>query len=277
MSEENEKSNFELWIKSGLIVGAISIGGYWLGFVYEKGYADYFAIPIQLISLNLISIFRSILELIAVVIGLLVLANVWYAIIIEIKGVIYRRITGFTAPILYCAAALLILGSDSWSHLKWFMPVFAYFLLDTFVFPLVEQRGKGTYSQKLEAAEATWEQNKSKTLFGFAAQKINRRISQGTRIWIIMAIYVLFSFASWIGTAEAQKQKSFWVTREPQSLVVLRIYGDKFICAPFDSKARTVEKTLYILDTPKQDGIWLDWKEVGPLKLVDKKVPDVNK
>jgi hypothetical protein len=275
MSEENENNDFKLLVKSGLVVGAISIGGYWLGFVYEKGYADYFAIPIQLISLNLISIFISILGLTTVAIGLFVLANTGYTITLEIKGVIYRRIIGLTVPVLFCAAALLIFGSDSWNKLKLFIPLLIYFLLDSFVFPIVGQRGKGTYSQKLEAAEATWRQERPITLLGLAAQKISR-ISRRTTMWFVFSIFMLFMFASWIGTAEAQKQKSFWVTREPQPLVVLRIYGNKFICAPFDFKARTVEKTLYILDTPKQGGIWLDWQEVGPLKLVDKKVSDVN-
>ncbi len=53
MAEEKGNFDFTLILKSGLGVAIFSVGGYLIGFAYEKGYADVFGIPLQLIKLNI--------------------------------------------------------------------------------------------------------------------------------------------------------------------------------------------------------------------------------
>ncbi len=271
MAEGNEKSDVVFWLKSSLGVAAFSIGGYLLGFAYEKGYADYFGIPVQLIKLNLISIFLSIFGLAAVMLALIGYVNAGYIFFMEHKGVIFRAIIRSAPSLLLCFAIFYIYWNTPWFNtakaiIVW--PICQLFI--EFIIPLIWR--KGTYFQKLEAQEAKYLQMKPMDLYHYFVLNKHSVIT----LYLITAIASLYIFANWAGMAEARAQKGFFVTKEPKPFVVLRIYGDKFICAPFDSKARTVEKALYILDIPKQDGIWLDWREVGPLKLVDKKVPDVN-
>jgi len=278
MVEGNEKSDVVFWLKSSLGVGVLSIGGYLLGFAYEKGYADYFGIPVQLIKLNLISIFLSIFWLAAMMLIFIVYVNTGYLLLREKlrekRSVIFRAIIRLTPSVLFCAAVFYIYRNTSWrmevlgAILSW--PI--YILLKEFIAPLIGQRGKGTYYQKMEAQEEKYKQMEFASIWDLITYKRSATIT----LYLVIAIPLFYVFANWAGMAEAREQKEFFVIKEPKPFVVLRIYGDKFICSSFDSKARTVEKTLYILDTPKQDGIWLDWQEVGPLKLVDKKVPDVN-
>jgi hypothetical protein len=268
MVEENEKIDAKLWLKSSLGVAALSIVGYLLGFAYEKGYAEYFGIPVQLIKLNLVSIFIIIVALSSLLWFLLLITNAGYMIFSERPGVIFRGIIRSAPSLLFCAAVFYIYGNTSWHILKWLILWPALTFFGEFVWPLITQRGKGTYFQKLEAQEKLENHWQSKTFWGLVAQRRGGLIT----LRLILTAWILFLLAYWIGMAEAQRQKNFLVVKEPMPLVVLRIYGDKFVCAPFDSKARTVEKELYILDTLKQDGLWLDWQQVGPLKPVDKKV-----
>ncbi len=272
MAEEKEKIDFTLILKSGLGVAILSIGGYLVGFAYEKGYADYFGIPSQLIKLNLTNIFISIFGVVASMLSLFTIINGFYRVF-KSKSIFVRAIIRIAPSVLLSSAVIYIYRNTVWRNIIMnilYWPASMLFL--EFVVPLLNQRGKGTYFQKMEAQEEIIKQKEPTFLWDLIAYKRSLLIIS----YLITAILLLYVFANRAGATEAMGQKSFLVARAPQQLVVLRIYGDKFICAPFDSKARTVEKTLYILDTPKQDGIWLDWQEVGPLKLVDKKVPDVN-
>lgn len=273
MNEVSEKNDANLWLKSGLGVGAISVGGYLLGFAYELGYASYFGIPVQLIKLNLISIFLSITGLFALLWFLFSIINVGYTFFSQRQAVIFRGIVRSAPSILFFAAAFYVY-KGTFSYLKWLIFLPALYLFGEFVLPLITQRGKGTYYQKLGAQEETSKKfQEPKTIFDFIAQK-KSGLNLSRLIRAIIIFVILYLFASWIGLVEAQRQKNFLVIREPKPLVVLRIYGDKFVCAPFDSKAGTVEKALYILDTPSPHGLWLDWQQVGPLKPVDKKMAE---
>ena len=277
MSEENEKYDFTWWVKSGLGIGAISIGGYFLGFAYEKGYASYFGIPSSLIKLNLINIFLSIIALLGLLWSILWIINLGSVIFSDRSNAIYRAIVR-SAPFVLVSFCLLLLyiNTPTWQSVKWsaLAPLLYPFL--EFVWPLIEQRGKGTYCQKLEAQEIANRNRKiPKFIWSPIAQKVNAlNVRRLFNIAIIFFILCILSYA--IGDSEAERQKKFWIVREPQQLVVLRIYGDRFVCAPFDFKAGTVESTLYILDTPKQGGLWLEWQQVGPLKPVDIKVTNSN-
>jgi hypothetical protein len=276
MNEENDKYDFTSWMKSGLGIGAISIGGYFLGFAYEKGYASYFGIPLPLIKLDLINIFLSVIALIGLLWFILWITNLGYMIFSAWSNVIYRSIVR-SAPSLLVSLCLLLLyiNTPTWQIVKWvaFVPLILLFL--GFVWPLIEQRGKGTYPQKLEAQEQANKNVKAPKLFSLIAQKANT-LNSRRLVNIAIILFVLYFLAYAVGESEAERQKKFWIVREPQQLVVLRIYGDRFVCAPFDFKAGTVEKTLYILDTPKQGGLWLEWQQVGPLKPADRTVSDEN-
>jgi hypothetical protein len=191
------------------------------------------------------------------------------------RSVIFRDAIIRSAPsVLICAAIFYIYRNTPWFYwVVWIItwPVFVIFV--EFCQPLISQRKKGTYCQKLEAEEEITKKMAQTRYWGLFTY-----YRRGMITWyLITVIFLLYIFANWVGTVEAQAQKSFWVIREPQPLVVLRIYGDRFICAPFDFKAGTVEKNLYIVDTPKQGGLWLEWQQIGPLKPIDQKVSDKDK
>jgi hypothetical protein len=50
-------------------------------------------------------------------------------------------------------------------------------------------------------------------------------------------------------------------------VVVLRIYGDYLITAPFDRPGHTFEKKLYLLKISEMATVPLTYEEIGPLKV----------
>lgn len=273
MVEENEKHDVILLLKSGIGVGGISVAGYLLGFSYEKGYTSYFGIPVELIKLNLTTIFLSIIGLIWLLWWIYCIASFGYKILIAGRSGVIRRAIVRSVPfvLLYFYFLIIFANTSTWHSLKWISIATALMsIVNEFVLPLITQRGKGTYYQKLEAQEEDRKkENEPNIVLDVFVHKGNI-LTIRLLLNIMIILFFLYFSAYWIGEAKAQKQKYFLVTREPKNLVVLRIYGDKFVCAPFDSTTKVVEKTLYLLDTPKQDGIWLDWQQIGPLKPVSK-------
>lgn len=242
-----------------------------LGFSYEKGYADYFGIPVQLIRLNLLSIFLSIGGLIGLLWFVFLVSNLGYMVFAGRSGVIRLAITR-SAPLLLVYFGLLYIyrNTSTWQLLKWivFLPLTQLFF--EFVWPLITQRGKGTYYEKLKAQQEARKRvtvKEPNTIWSVIVQKQNG-LTMLQLFDVAVILFVLYGSAHMIGGAEAQRQKSFLIMREPKPLAVLRIYGDQFVCATFDPKVRTVDKTLYLLDAQKQDGFWLDWQQIGPLKPI---------
>ncbi len=66
MSDSEPKSGVKSLLISSVGVAAFSVIGYVLAFNYEKGYADYFGIPMRLIKINLITILIAVLGLCSV-------------------------------------------------------------------------------------------------------------------------------------------------------------------------------------------------------------------
>jgi hypothetical protein len=78
---------------------------------------------------------------------------------------------------------------------------------------------------------------------------------------LILALALAFQF----GAADARRKVHFYVVDGPEESVVLRVYGDTMIYAPFDRVKREVQKsfTLHPLSQPLPARLKLE--KVGPL------------
>ncbi len=266
---ENEKYDILSLLKSSFGVGVVTILGYVLAFLYEKGYTSYFKIPPELIKIDLINILRFIFYLLALIFILYGILNACYVFVCSLSSIIQRIILRSAPYFIYFIVGLLIsLNTKAWNTYKWSVAlVFVIFLFDGFILPLITQRGKGTYYQKLAYQEE--KRNKLNIKEPNLLDKIippKNILTANKVINVIIILVIILTVSNVIGNAEAERQIEFLVLKNPSNIVVLKIYGDKYICAPFDPNTKTVEKSLYIIDSKKQDGFWFDWKNVGPLK-----------
>jgi hypothetical protein len=268
--EKNDKFDVLSFLKSGIGVGTITILGYLFGFLYEEGYANYFKIPVQLIKLDLITIFTSILVLLGLIWLIFSFLDSIYMILSPRPSIVRRAFIRSAPYILFFLAFFFInIGTKTWHSFKWIVASpFLISLFNEFVLPLIGQRGKGTYYQKLEAYEERRKKNKlsEPSIVDLFVTTNNVLILRRFRD-IVLIIFFIFLAVYMIGASRAERQKEFLLLKNPKNIVVLKIYGDKYICAPFDPNTKTVEKSLYIIDSKKQDALWFDWQEVGPLKL----------
>ena len=69
------------------------------------------------------------------------------------------------------------------------------------------------------------------------------------------------------GKAQAHQQEEFLVIDHSPEVVVLRIYGEYLITAPFDRSTKEIEKKLYIFKLSDNSPTLLTLEKAGPLKV----------
>jgi hypothetical protein len=144
----------------------------------------------------------------------------------------------------------------------WYIPIVVTAVIYAiyFLLPLQTQRNKKTYLDKLEAQDQSEAQIQN--LFGYVGQRI------GGGVVVVFTWLVILAFTyNTVGQAIAQGQHQFLVTNTAPAMVVLRIYGDKMICAPFDRNKKEVKRSLVILEVAQDPDLVLSLEAVGPLSL----------
>jgi hypothetical protein len=90
--------------------------------------------------------------------------------------------------------------------------------------------------------------------------------------WQILAasVFILIVASYFTGIGEARRQREFLVNPE-RSLIVLRVYGDRALCAPLvTGHSQEIEPSFSLWDVAKGTDFVLKLQKVGPLKINDK-------
>jgi hypothetical protein len=252
--------NDESKISEGIILALLSAGAYLFAFYYEKGYASAFKIPTSLININLTSVLVLGAIFIGVILAVLPYANFLLSITM---GRTHPAIQRATIPVIlvfvFLAIQIYLFGFSSWKNWIVILAVFVFFLFLQFVLPLLTQRGK-TYAKKLEMQEDTDRQ----VVDTYAL--IQRKFGNESLLIILLFLGGMLT-ASSAGMAEAIRQEEFLVTNTAPELVVLRIYGDNLICAPFDRKTGEIEQSFSVIKNTGETGLVLRLEKLGQLQL----------
>lgn len=100
----------------------------------------------------------------------------------------------------------------------------------------------------------------NETLFGRVSYYIG-----ASGLAVVLSVTVA-GFASYhYGRASGLSKRKFLVLNSSPELVVLRIYGDRMICAPFDRASRKIITTFAIMSLGETAAAQLRPEEIGPL------------
>jgi hypothetical protein len=259
MDNELEKSTTKHWVSEGLIIAAIPIVAYMITFSYETGFAGFFGIPREFIALNFTSVFIVAGALLGVLFFLFLLTEIISMVFPPSKDIIYRTSLPFFPLSLMCAALFILYGSY-WREWIGSVVVTMLFALFWYGFPLLTQRDKKGYRKKLEADEEA--ERQVKTPFDHAIRLIGGRKA----LIIILFLILLLDVSHHAGHAAALKQEEFLVANTSPEMVVLRIYGDHLICAPFDRATKEVQRSFIVLKVADNPQLMLRLEKVGPLR-----------
>lgn len=241
------------WLFEGIVIAAIPSFGYFIAFLYELGFCNVFNIPIQFISLNLTVIFIAVGALIVLLTGLFLIVNWIYLIIAPYykkDNPIWNTLL-ISFPVLILLLGYILLYWSLWKEWLFAFIVFLFFIFLDFVFPLITQRKKGTYIEKLKAQEEF--DSEEKDLFTLIRQRFGR-----TALLIIIGFFYISLFAYSTGQATALRQHEFLITNTIPTKIVLRVYNEKMILVPFDEETKEITE---------DSSLTLSLREIGPLKI----------
>ncbi|UCE65875.1 MAG: hypothetical protein JSU85_13605 [Candidatus Zixiibacteriota bacterium] len=245
MAEENNKGNKEhKWISEGLLIVAIPALIYYISFGFEMGYCSYFRIPYAVISIDINSIFPTI-----VVIA--------FSIIIPLYFYIYRK-SSVPRKINFSQRIIIILTVISIALLIvvfkikiGFVKSIALGVMGIFILTII------LFLSNIESIKR--DEYWFKLLIWIPA--------------IILSIFSVFEFGNAYGSHNARSKKSFYIYEVNPEIAVLRIYNDRLICAEFDRVNKTVDSAILIINISSNSPVRLHEEEIGPLKPI-KKFPE---
>lgn len=237
-----------------LILSIGPILAYLLTYSYEYGYTKHFKIPTELISPNITNIFIVGVAFWSIFIPVIFLCNIFLISFGKVNNIYHRTLLRLSPMYLIFFIYFLIYGFNT--LIAYISVLILLFTLWEFFFPILFFRNIKGYKEKLKKQEEKEESVKN------ILDKIRANLGQ-SGVLLIFVIYVSIITAYNLGVSKAISQKEFLLL-EKQQMVVLRIYGDRLICAPINIENKEIDNKIkiYHINNPT---ISLKWSKVGPL------------
>ncbi|MCK4626284.1 MAG: hypothetical protein KAV00_13280 [Phycisphaerae bacterium] len=246
------------WLSGALVISLLSAYAYLLGYMYELSTAEAFGIPREFVDVEIPNI------LLAGIAGVTALALVFSVI-----GILYESWKKRDQPIhgrivltvltgIWFLLSLILCPSRLWT---WLLPLIIFVLYGCWPWlaPLSIERNTTGYIAKLKTYDESYgERDKM-------VKDLVRSFGPRPFLLIGLAAFILH-FTMLLGYARALNKKEFLVPSTAPNMVVLRINGDRLICAPFDRSTKEVEKKFLILKVGENPNMILHLEKVGPLR-----------
>jgi hypothetical protein len=262
LSDSEGKKEKKSWMPEGLILAAGPVLAYGIVFAHEVGYADVFEIPLGFVSIDVTSILIVTVAMVPVLYALSWLAYMGLSLLPAHDSPIRQRLQRLLVPSLLFVLFLMLYGAR-WLEWLW---TAVFLLIVTFLefgLPLIKQRKETTYHDKLIAQDQAERETSMPILDLF-----HRFAGPGGYLAFVGLIAMLVISHS-VGRASALDEDEFLVTTTSEEMVVLRIYGDNLICAPFDRATREIKRSFVVLKIGEDPDLVLNLETVGPLHPKD--------
>ncbi len=249
-------------ITEGLIIATVPVIGYLYAYLFYAGNFKVFKIPIDLISITpttifvvagiIMGLFFTILQLSSFVLMFFPARNH--------DNPILQSVSKFSVFMILLIALLIIYGGD-WEKYIYYVVGMFFIAFFEFIFPLITQRGKGNYKDKLIVQHEV-ERKVRLPLIDDIADRLNYldRSKFELLIYLVFSLFLTYN----AGIANAEKQKKF-LELEDTNNIVLNISGDRLILSSYNSN-KELSDFFQVTTRDNIIGKNLRLKEIGPLK-----------
>jgi hypothetical protein len=235
MVENTQKSEpSRSLISDAIILAFASVSAYYFSFSYEKSFLLYFGVPSQFITIDLTTLLSFGVIVLFVILFVFPVLNLFMIIVSRIKNEhIVRLIRPYWFFLIIFLTDIYLFGLEKPEYLGILLVICLVFLFFDFIFPLLTQRDKKTYTEKLIGQEEI------ESSIQYLPKNIN--IKFGREVAIFITLFILgVMISSDAGLAEAiRKEDYLFINTQPQ-LIVIRIYSNRLICAQYDEMKKEV-------------------------------------
>lgn len=229
------------WLSDALVIAGVPAPIYSLTLAFHCAFAAEFEIPLQLISVTWTDAFTLGILLFGITFALFMVALLVCSVLFRDK-----HHPGYARAISALPWTAILIGSVSlfwvdWhrTHTGWFVVVMAISFISGWI-----------TNREHEAHQA--------------------RDPQEARHWQAAAVVVSWLFSGILvsvvgGTLTARYEREFYVTRASPETVVLGIWANTVVAAPFDRKTGTVSREFIITKISDRYPLDVRLEKVGPL------------
>ena len=233
---------FSGWLSQTILIAVIPFLAHLFMFAYEFGYAKEFGIPYTFITISI----ESVLSL-----------SLFFLIILPIlfffsPGEEPGQLT-LSAPPLFFTVVYFVLAYDDYlssSNSNTLYGTIAILLLIGFLFV-----------RKLRIINVNEIDNGN----FFSKYLKDSRFRFFVNIFVLIWYSLILTPA--FGGLNAHNKETFMISKNYPGYVVLKIYGETIIAAPFDSKSKTIKREIMIYKLPSNQSLAFSIKKLGPLHL----------
>jgi hypothetical protein len=248
------------WIAEKFGILLAPMVGYFLYFFYEIGYCGSFGVPLLFIKMDLTAalIFTGALIAISPLIILLIAAGVEYLKPDESEHRVVRALRLYL-PMGALVISAMAIYNVHWHRWIWYVVVLSILIAGDFIIALFGPRDT-PYLARLEGPFGIL--TGRGTIWHVAKAKI------GTELTVLIASICLGTIlVNALGESVAFHQERFTVPSCSPDSVVVRMYGDKILCARFEPSTKKVLKEIFVLTVGADSNISFETKLLGPLKF----------
>jgi len=279
-----------LFISEVLTIALLTIIGCMYSFLYEIGYFIIFGIPISLLGINIYSIKIPIFILATYSITIFSLVTLYFVF----KFFSDKILTLLYYIIIFIIAFDMIMITIYLLYKIWnIFIIIVVFLLGTiyskYLLTLILMPCRHQYSYKKEVprdnsvpiyTEYKVKINSDTKLYAvqeevnidkhpYMKEQVTEVKASIKSNIIIIALLILFSIISTaIGIVQAVTKEEYNVVNTSPEMVVLRIYGDNIICAPFNRISKKIYKD-YVVKNINDFNLVMTLEKIGPLSAID--------
>jgi hypothetical protein len=261
-SDELPAKRFGLLTYEAILIAVVTACGYLFAFYYEKGYLSHFGVPLDLISVDLLSVLKFSTLFFAVVFTLFPIINAFPILWPTLHPYLAFYLPRFLFLFLFAVVIpFLMFGFERIAY--WLIGLIGVGTASLLflVGPLFVYRKEGSWKARLDAADA------------------EERISTptvATQIHRIGGPYALllfgsFAFATFLvtiaGESAAMREKTHLVIHGEPELLVLKVYGENAICAEFNRATKTVGRKFRVIKVTQNPDVILHAETIGPVSV----------
>ena len=246
-------------LEAALIIAVLSAYGYLLAWLHEIAAAAVFGVPAELVQVSMrtvtsVGLSAAVLALLGFLLTSLVYDSTQRAchpvrrrVIVEVPAGVAGVLLGTTYP-------------TSWTTWLAISLLFIFFVLLDWLVPLLLTNTRG-YMEKLRHHDKNvMDYTPTSTL----VRRVYQRWPYYQMVLFLAAVIMLATVSR--GVWQARRQEHFFVPSIAPDTVVLRIYGNRLICAPVDRTTKQITRDFLFLRLGDDPEMVLRSERIGPLR-----------
>jgi hypothetical protein len=253
-------------ITEGVLLAGIPLVGYWLAYLYQRGYAAYFDLPSAYVEIDTSSVLAAVIGMSAALLVMHSFLEAFYIPIKRMPRVIKIKVIHAVFLVVFYASCAVVFRWPATTFLLYGGPIFLIYLLVQFALPLLWNRDVEGYIAKLEADHKI-DQSIPKVM-DFYSEKFGDQVVVG-----LVVLYFVSLIAFFAGSYDAKISKQFMVVSQGKELVVLKQFGGNYVAAELNRKTKQVVQNFRLIPI-SQPNLQLTYEIIGPLEPVDRATPE---